>query len=96
MHPAKAAAFYQWPKGKYMGYSVVTTVDGWDTRYTEWVEYNQSAHAGIWSNVAGVELYNKTADPEENVNLAESHTVAAAIRARLSKQLHSGWRAMLL
>eukprot|EP01044_Picomonas_judraskeda_P006633 COSAG03_NODE_670_length_6366_cov_21.016116_2_plen_115_part_00 len=91
---AKAAAFYQWPKGKAMGYSIVTSVDGWSTRYTEWVMYDPTAHAGIWSNVSGVELYNKTADPEENVNLAESAELAGA-KARLSTQLHAGWRAML-
>jgi hypothetical protein len=73
---------------------MVTTVDGWSTRYTEWALYDKTAHAGIWSNVSGVELYNKTADPEENVNLAESAALAD-VKARLSTQLHAGWRAML-
>ena len=91
---AKRAAFYQWPKGNAMGYSIVTTVDGWSTRYTEWVLYDKKAHAGIWNNVSGVELYNKSADPQENVNLAENAKLAGA-RARLSTQLHAGWRAML-
>lgn len=92
--PAKHAAFYQWPKGKAMGYSIATTVDGWSTRYTEWVLYDKVTHVGIWSNVSGVELYNKTADPQENVNLAGSPELADA-KARLSAQLHAGWRAML-
>ena len=91
--PAKSISFYQWPKGKNMGYSLVTyTAEGWAVRYTEWVKYDKKAHAGVWSDVAGVELYNRTADPDENVNLANA-TGAAGARAALSAQLHAGWRA---
>jgi iduronate 2-sulfatase len=92
---AKTAAFYQWPmKGGWMGYSMATTIDGYTVRYTEWVRYDKAAHAGNWTDRAGVELYNHTADPGENVNLAGTAAYEGA-EAALSKRLHAGWRAVL-
>ena len=54
--------------------------------------YNKTAHAGIWAELAGTELYNTTADPDEDANVAGEPAFAGA-RARLSVQLHAGWRA---
>ena len=39
------------------------------------------------------ELYNHTADPDENVNVAND-TALAPVVAALSAQLRAGWRAL--
>ena len=76
-----------------MGYSIVTTLAGSPVRYTEWVEYDGETHSGVWSKSKGIELYNHSSDPGEDNNLAGLPSVAAA-QARLSAQLHAGWRAV--
>eukprot|EP00041_Stephanoeca_diplocostata_P013554 m.237734 g.237734 ORF g.237734 m.237734 type:complete len:528 (+) comp19378_c0_seq5:71-1654(+) len=90
----KAAAFSQWPKGGSMGYNVFTnTSDGTRVRYTEWVGYKN--HTPQWDKLAGRELYNHTADPNENINIVDNPAIAAEVD-RLSKILHAGWRKQLV
>jgi iduronate 2-sulfatase len=101
-----SAAFGQWPSKKLMGYNLYTFVTpdwaiagssapapGYLVRYTEWVSYNKSsAGAGpIWESVSGVELYNRTADPDENQNLANKPEMAEVVK-QLRTKLHAGWR----
>ena len=75
----KKAAFSQYPRGKVMGYSMKTA----RYRYTEWSEPDKAP--------VGVELYDHQVDPGENVNLAHRPEQKDLV-ARLSKQLHAGWR----
>ena len=77
-----------------MGYNVVTRLN--DTcstlvRYTEWVEYNSTTNIPDWSQLHGVELYNRTADPAEDWNMANKAAYAAAA-SELSGLLRRGWR----
>ena len=77
-----------------MGYNVVTRLN--DTysslvRYTEWVEYNTTTNVADWSQVHGVELYNRTADPAEDWNQA-NNPVYATSAGVLSGLLRRGWR----
>jgi iduronate 2-sulfatase len=102
----KVAAFGQWPKtlkaGAKMGYNIYTHVptsldsSNAQVRYTEWVDYNTSGavNTPIWQpDLAGItELYNRTEDPNENVNLSELPAMKEIVAA-LSAQLHAGWRA---
>lgn len=98
---AKKAAFYQWKIGKSTGYSLATRMveelgvgaaaDGCFYRYTEWVEAKD--YKPVWDKNNGVELYNITADPEENVNIA-SKAPEELVNA-LKKVLHEGWRGMV-
>ena len=101
---AKAAAFGQWPMvidgEARMGYNVYTrlptSVDSgrsW-VRYTEWVRYNDTGpvHGPIWQQPPINELYNRSADPNENVNLAGLASMQRVVGV-LSTQLHAGWRA---
>lgn len=78
--PWKKAAFSQYPRGRYMGYSMRTD----RYRYTEWGLLGQPP--------VGVELYDHRTDPEENVNLAYRPENKDLV-ARLSMQLRRGWRA---
>jgi arylsulfatase A-like enzyme len=77
--PWKPAAFSQYPRGRYMGYSMRTD----RYRYTEWGLLGQEP--------VGAELYDHEADPAENVNLA-GRPEHKALVARLSRMLHAGWR----
>ena len=87
---AKTAAFYQWPVdgGNVMGYSIATVVDSSTLRYTEWVGYDKATHTGNWTSVHGVELYNHSADPGENFNLAGGTTIQV-LQSHLSAKLHA-------
>jgi hypothetical protein len=88
----KTAAFGQWPMGGHMGYNIYTYVDGSLSslvRYTEWVSTKD--YTPIWNKTAGVELYNRTADPNENINLASKPEMAPVVK-QLSKLLHENWR----
>ena len=90
----KAAAFGQWSLGGHMGYNLYSTLeDGSEIRYTEWTKYNQTSHGPVWDKVAGRELYNRSADPEESQNIAERAGLTDVV-ARLSQQLRAGWRAV--
>jgi iduronate 2-sulfatase len=69
-----------------MGYSVVTTLDAVEYRFTMWVDYNSPSHpsAPDWSTAGlkGVELYVHTADGGllENVNQASSSTYTGVVK----------------
>ena len=66
-------------------------------RYTEWVQWNGSALAPIWSALEARELYDHLhddgpwTDPDrfENVNLAA--TAPASLVADLSAKLHTAF-----
>ncbi len=78
-----------------MGYTVVTRVDAHEYRYTEWADFNTPGHAFrvTWERNVGVELYNHTADPGENVNINTTEADDPAVRAvseRLSRLLRAG------
>ena len=96
----KKAAFGQWPKsvaGGSMGYILHTSLDGAPIRYTEWVRYNKtkSVNTPIWNEEPApgnfAELYNRSADPNENVNIAFLPEMKDVV-AQLSAMLHTGWR----
>jgi len=82
-HRWKSAAFSQYPRGRAMGYSIRTD----RYRYTEWIP------RGGGEPIAR-ELYDHQEDPQENVNLAGRPEYSSLV-AKLSKQLHAGWRAAL-
>ena len=86
----KNASFSQHPRWLYrsMGYTMKTD----DYRYTEWVKFTNKKPD--WSTVYGVELYNHTADPDENYNVAEEASFAN-LRKGLSRQLRAGWRSTI-
>ena len=81
-------------KGCTMGYTMVTKgEDGCEYRYTEWADFNTEGFAFKvnWDRNVGTELYNHTADPGENFNLAgSSGSNIKDLAARLSKLLHAG------
>lgn len=79
-----------------MGYAMRTR--RW--RYIEWVRFNKTAAAPVWSEVLGTELYDHTAaDSVENAaeaaNVVAEPSLAETVTA-LSKQLRAGWRARLV
>lgn len=78
--PWKRAAFSQYPRpGKVMGYSMRTD----HYRYTEWIKDGK--------DVVGTELYDYTADPLGNVNVAGKPENKELV-AKLAKMLHDGWK----
>jgi iduronate 2-sulfatase len=80
--PWKEAAFSQYPRGKnIMGYSMRTD----HFRYTEWIKTDED-------KTIAVELYDHTADPKENVNVAAKPEYKE-IAQSLSCKLHKGWQA---
>lgn len=86
-----AALATQWPRGA-MGYNIFTKLsDGSSVRYTEWVEYKDNKP--VWEKNHGVELYNLSKDPNENVNVVKDPSLAKEVN-RLSRALHDGWRAL--
>ena len=86
--PVKKAAFSQYTRGKYMGYTVRTD----KYRYTEWPKFHyHPAYKPDWTILAGVELYDHTTDPQENVNNADNPSYKD-IRQMLSNMLRAGWR----
>ena len=94
--PWKEAAFSQYPRTthhtKYMGYTVRTD----QYRYTEWVKFNAApTYTPDWTNSIGTELYDHSADPEENHNVAGSSHYTD-IQHHLSATLHIGWRGSLV
>jgi iduronate 2-sulfatase len=90
--PWKQAAFSQFPRpGDYMGYSLRTP----RYRYTEWVKFiGQPFYRPVWRNQVGVELYDHSIDPEENINRARERNYTA-IRTQLSQTLQAGWRSVM-
>ena len=53
--------------------------------------YNMTSHGPVWSQIAGRELYNRSADLEESENIAKR---SADLVVRLSERLRAGWRAI--
>ena len=90
----KVAAFGQWSLGGHMGYNLYTNLDdGSEVRYTEWTKYNKKSHGPVWGKIAGRELYNRSADPEESENIVERAGLNNTV-VRLSQRLRAGWRAV--
>lgn len=90
----KSAAFGQWRLNGHMSYSLYTRLeDGSEVRYTEWVNYDAKEHAPNWTAIQGRELYNRTADPDEDVSIHDSEGLAPFVKL-LSSRLHAGWRAV--
>jgi hypothetical protein len=83
--PWKRAAFSQWPRGGYMGYSMRAG----RYRYTEWSPRKDRSKPPL-----AVELYNHKVDPDENVNIAE-HPENEELVAKMSGILRAGWRKAL-
>ncbi|MFC2094030.1 sulfatase [Bacteroidota bacterium] len=90
--PWKKAAFSQFlregiwiaPDGvEYMGYSIRTEI----YRYTEWVNWESK-------ELAAIELYDHTTDPNENINIAGIEENESVI-IEISERLKLGWRAAL-
>lgn len=80
----KTAAFSQFDRDEsFEGYAIRTK----DFRYVEW---------RTWKNdtLLSVELYDERNDPLESVNQAKNRKYKLTA-ARLSKQLHAGWKAAL-
>eukprot|EP00037_Helgoeca_nana_P016342 m.153861 g.153861 ORF g.153861 m.153861 type:complete len:698 (+) comp23475_c0_seq2:76-2169(+) len=78
----------------FMGYTMITRVERLEYRYTEWPLWLGSAStkgSPNWADLAGVELYNHSADPEENENIVGN--TDPTLLSALSKQLRAGWRA---
>lgn len=87
--PLKKAAFSQYPRrGKHvMGYTIRTD----KYRYTEWAAFNFTNPSGPnWQHLSGVELYDHSIDPEENINRA-NYAAYHSARVELQKLLHGGW-----
>ena len=89
--PLREAAFSQYPRREYMGYSLKTD----RYRYTEWQKFDQTKFRPKWTNTHRVELYDHKIDPEENRNRAFDQKYKV-VKERLSKMLRSGWRETLI
>jgi len=79
--PWKTAAFSQYPRGRFMGYSMRTDTH----RYTEW-------HAPRQEEVVARELYDHRSDAAENRNVVDLAENAELVKA-LARQLHAGYQA---
>lgn len=102
----KSAAFTQYPRPstsiqhnsgspnladiRVMGYSMRTD----EQRYTEWIGYDPTTFTANWTQVYTRELYDHSADPDEDVNVADDPQFARLV-AQLSLQLRDGWREAL-
>lgn len=92
--PWKSAVFSQFhrrpkvslDKKRYMGYSMVTK----KYHYVEWYYWDKDKQAA-GDHVAN-ELYDLTADPQENINIADLPANAPLV-SKLAQQLKAGWRA---
>lgn len=77
----KKAVFSQYPRpGNVMGYSMRTE----RYRYNEWIKMDSG-------EVVAVELYDYEKDPLGNENIAGLPENKELV-AKLSKQLHGGWK----
>ena len=91
----KQRVFSQYPR-KPMGKSVMGYTMRTDRfRYTEWPAFTGAPqYKPDWNKLFGVELYDHSTDPEENVNVAHKKEYQDMVKT-LSKELHDGWRAAL-
>lgn len=83
------------PDGKCtMGYTLVTEIEGYEYRYTEWADFNTPGHKlkVNWGRIVGVELYNHSADSGENfnINATEGSARVRALSQKLSERLRAG------
>ena len=78
----KSAAFSQYPRAKRMGYSMRTE----QYRFTVWVQKDNHEQVDF------VELYDHTADPQENTNIAHRPANAELVK-QLMAQWKAGWQA---
>jgi len=73
-----------------MGYTMVTTYNETEYRYTEWVDFNtKTPFLPDWNRLVATELYDHKVDPGENRNLAQDADRKSLI-AQLSKKLRQG------
>jgi len=79
--PWKTAAFSQYPRQGWMGYSMRTD----RYRFTVWV--GRKDH----SKVDAIELYDHQTDPQENTNIAKLPANAELVK-RLMEQWRQGWQ----
>ena len=91
----KNRVFSQYPRTPQghsaMGYTMRTD----RFRYTEWPKFTgKPEYKPDWNKLFGVELYDHSMDPEENVNVAHRKEYQDMVKI-LSKELHEGWRAAL-
>jgi len=92
--PWKSAAFSQFHRRprhsadhkRYMGYSMMTQ----DYHYVEWHYWDNNKH--VPGKLTDVELFDRKADPQENINIAAMPENKNLIK-KLAEQLHEGWRA---
>jgi|LauGreSuBDMM15SN_2_FD.fasta_scaffold53125_1 iduronate 2-sulfatase len=91
----KNASYSQYPrKGsppKIMGYSMRLV----EVRFTAWVDFDGIRNETTWTmdqKDCGFELYNLTADPLENRNLAYHDGMQQKVKMHF-EQLKAGWRA---
>merc|ERR1712022_62075 len=83
--PTMSACIKEGGKGCTMGYTLVTTVEGHEYRYTEWADFNTKGFEKRvnWDRNVGIELYNHSADPGEDINLDVTHH--ESLTSKLSK-----------
>ena len=76
-----------------MGHSMTTK----RYRYTEWVGTTRHGQDNLefhWDDIKGVELYDHTVDPEENINMVDDPGYMDVVK-ELKAQLRAGWREAL-
>jgi hypothetical protein len=78
----KSAAFSQYPRNEWMGYSMRTD----RYRFTAWVDAKDH-----WK-VDATELYDHQNDPQENQNIAAKPENAELVK-ELTAKLNAGWKA---
>lgn len=84
----KNASFSQQVRKKeVMGYSIRTQ----RYRYTEWIDFDFSTNTPDWTALRDQELYDLTADFEQNFNVVSDSGYSGVV-SELSAALQSGWR----
>jgi len=89
-NPTMSKCITEGGKGCTMGYTLVTNVGGHEYRYTEWADFNTKGFKKKvnWDRNVGIELYNHSADPGENINLdVTSHK---SLASKLAQMLREG------
>lgn len=83
--PWSDAAFSQYPRGKFMGYTIRTD----RYRYTEWAKRQNPKDGETYR-----ELYDEKSDPLETVNIADDPKMASVVED-LHQRLAAGWKGAL-